>query len=104
MRRMHNHYTLAIKRVSILALVLTLWANIVYIEHQTDFDVSHHQAHHCALFTCLGNGLSNSVPIVPVMPQHVIVNQSTGDRLVTPSTIRVRAREPPQYSYLFTTS
>jgi len=48
-----------ISALAFLAIVLVLWLNFAFIDHQYDLSSAHHKEHHCQLFA---SGLHGAAP------------------------------------------
>ena len=90
-------YSFRLAPIALFSVMLVLWMNLAFIQHQYDLAPSHHQEHHCQLFAAAHHAVA-SAPIS-------IIDLSLPDRferLVTyqyqaPSIFAYRARSPPSF-------
>ncbi|WP_245639076.1 DUF2607 family protein [Vibrio hepatarius] len=57
MSRRYSH-SVRFAIVALCSVLLTLWMNVAFIQHQYDLAPTHHQEHHCQLFACAQHGAS----------------------------------------------
>ncbi|WP_317917903.1 DUF2607 family protein [Vibrio sp. MACH09] len=87
-------------RMFAFALAIVLWASFAYVEHQVDFDHSHHQQHQCELYAAVGNGLSFVPVTLPLVPQQTTAYSTTSMQRTERSIPTQKARAPPLLSLI----
>ncbi|WP_282177580.1 DUF2607 family protein [Vibrio nereis] len=88
--RLHS-YRLAV--IALCSVMLTLWMSVATIEHQ--YDLSHHQNHHCQLFSCAQHGVSSATLSTEdlSLPDTFFISEHY--HYVTLTALVYHARSPP---------
>ncbi|EOW6615588.1 DUF2607 family protein [Vibrio fluvialis] len=81
--------------VTLMAILLTLWLNFAYVEHQLDITPSHHTQHHCQLFSGAHHGLAATLPELPVWIEHDYLQPAAATLNITRLYLAYLARSPP---------
>ncbi|MBD0787767.1 DUF2607 family protein [Vibrio sp. Y2-5] len=92
-----NLHSLRIKAkiVAIPAILLMVWLNIAFIEHQLDASPAHHSEHHCQLFACANQALAQHIPELPVWVSHNYLESVTQPSRLSILHLAYLARSPP---------
>lgn len=65
-----QHLRLKTQTVAFVTVLLSLWLNAASIAHRLDMDPSHHEHHHCQLFSGIQHGLNHAIVDAPIWPTH----------------------------------
>ncbi|WP_245609276.1 MULTISPECIES: DUF2607 family protein [Vibrio] len=85
--------------VALLAIVMLLWLNFAYIDHQYDRSSTHHSQHDCQLFACGLHGASAAVATLTITPLTSIRATSPVFHFFLVSIWAYHARSPPKVDY-----
>ncbi|MCG6213908.1 DUF2607 domain-containing protein [Vibrio furnissii] len=85
--------------VALTAILLTLWLNLAFVEHQLDVTPSHHAQHHCQLFSAAHHGVAAALPELPVWIEHEYLQPVATPLSVTLLYLAYLARSPPTSSF-----
>ena len=80
---------------AIFAVVLCLFLSFASVAHDIDFNVEHHDAHHCQMFANAHHGVNQAVIPLVVSPRYCF--ETTYVALEAPSSVIAAylARSPP---------
>ncbi len=77
------------------AILLTLWLNIAFVQHQLDVAPVDHSHHHCQLFSGAAHGLAQKMPELPIWISHNYLEPVTQLLTATRTHFAYLARSPP---------
>ncbi|MFV0448604.1 MAG: DUF2607 family protein [Vibrio sp.] len=90
-----HSFRIKAKIVTIVAILLMIWLNIAYIDHQLDASADHHNEHHCQLFSCASHALTQHLPELPVWISHNYLDPVTRPFGISTRFLAYLARSPP---------
>ncbi|MDB1122291.1 DUF2607 family protein [Vibrio algarum] len=83
-------------RLTSIVLVLVLWTGFAFIEHQLDFDETHHENHHCQLFSSSSHAITSTFITLPIIVQKYL-NTTIYTVITTIKALPIKkARAPPK--------
>ncbi|MGC9422113.1 MULTISPECIES: DUF2607 family protein [Vibrio] len=96
-----QHLRLNTQAVALVAVLLSLWLNVASIIHQLDIDPSHHEHHHCQLFSVAQHGLSHVMATPPIWPNRYPTARFFRLFSSVLNQFAYLARSPPRSDFLF---
>ncbi|MEF1170988.1 MULTISPECIES: DUF2607 family protein [Vibrio] len=78
--------------------VMLLWMNFAFIQHQYDLAPSHHQEHHCELFSSVHHAISSTALKTENVSLPDRFERQPSYQYQAPSIVVYRARSPPTQS------
>jgi len=90
-----HSFRIKAKVAAFASILLMLWLNFAVIEHQLDTSTSHHNEHHCQLFSSANNGLTQYIPELPIWISHNYLTPSSELVSITIFYLAYLARSPP---------
>tara|TARA_Y100001956_G_scaffold45192_1_gene43985 strand:- start:568 stop:867 length:300 start_codon:yes stop_codon:yes gene_type:complete len=91
----NRRFSFSRSTLALLSVTLLLWMNFAFIQHQYDLIPSHHQEHHCELFSAAHHAIISATPNADdhSLPDRFESQQSY--QYQAPSAFVYRARSPP---------
>lgn len=90
-----HSFRIKAKIVAISAILLMIWLNIAFIDHQLDVSPVHHSEHHCQLFSCASHALTPHLPELPIWISHNYLEPLTKPFNISILYLAYLARSPP---------
>lgn len=75
--------------------MLLLWMNFAFIQHQYDVSASHHQEHHCELFSAAHHAIGSAALTTDDLSLPDRFELQPSYQYQAPSIFAYRARSPP---------
>ncbi len=90
-----HSFRIKAKVVAFSAILLMIWLNIAFIDHQLDASPTHHSEHHCQLFSCASHALAQHLPELPIWISHNYLEPITEPFSISILYLAYLARSPP---------